>query len=198
MVAFGWSYDELEATRSDLTDSTQRHTNLQQLAHGMEGLTITQSLRYLDVEGGPGSLEEGIQEKRRCSDSDDADRPVKRVRPLHFEEPDISMMTGLSPMPGEQEMSTMMVLSPMPGEQSISTRMQMFEGLDIPIMQPAQTSGADISVMPHQQLITQYPQAYDNWASETLGWKETTWPNTSASGDANGNCQCSRGIRCPL
>jgi hypothetical protein len=148
MAAFGWSYDELEATSSGLTDSIRQYTDLEQLARELKDLTITQCLKYLEVKGGPSS-----KEKRRCSDSGDA-RPVKRVRPLQggepgipgeqemsmtgllpvYEELDITDMTGLLPMPGEQEMSMtgllpvheeldmtdMTGLLPMPGEQEMS------------------------------------------------------------------------------
>ncbi|CZR52105.1 uncharacterized protein PAC_01982 [Phialocephala subalpina] len=179
MVAFGWSYCELEATSSGLTDSIRQHTDLQQLARDAKDLTITQSLRYLEVEGGP------IQKKRRCSDSDDA-RPVKRVRPLQSGEPDISLMTGLSPMPGEQEMPMMTWLLPMPGELEItdmtgllpmpeelpiSTGMQPFQGPGMSTMQPTQTLGQDASMMSNRQLTTECPQTYENWADETQGWK---------------------------
>ncbi|KAF8852963.1 hypothetical protein BDZ45DRAFT_749032 [Acephala macrosclerotiorum] len=44
MVAFGWSYYELEATSSGLTDSIRQHTDLQQLARDTKDLTIAQSL----------------------------------------------------------------------------------------------------------------------------------------------------------
>ena len=120
MVAFGWSYHELETTPSCLALSIRQHTNLQQLAHDMECLTITQRLRYLEVEGGPGSLEDGIQQKRRYSDSDDAVRLAKRARPLqHSEEPDILEMAGLAPMPGEPYILEMAGLAQMPREPEI-------------------------------------------------------------------------------
>ena len=165
VAAVGYSYAELEATCSGLTDSIRQHTNLQQLARDTKDLTITQTLRYLEVKGGPASLD-----KKRCGDSDDA-RPLKRVRPLQSGEPDISLMTGLSPMPGEQEMSMMTGLLQMPEELPISTGMQPFEGLGMSTMQPPQTLGLDASMMSNRQLTTECSQTYENWADETRGWE---------------------------
>ena len=180
MVAFGWSYHELAVTRSELTDYIRLDQDLHQLAHDMERrLAITQPLRCSGMEEGSSALEGRIQEKRQCSDSDNAERPLKRVRLAQsLGEPDISTMIRLSPtpgeldisamiplspMPGELDISAMMWLSPMPEEQEISTRLQPFGELDISMMQPAQTPGLDISVMPYHQPTTQCPQAYENW-----------------------------------
>ena len=75
MEAFGWSYNELAATDSELTKSIQPHKNLKKLAQGMERLTIT--IPLLRVGEGLSASEDGIQEKKRCSDSDNIDRLVK-------------------------------------------------------------------------------------------------------------------------
>ena len=145
MEAFGWSYNELAATDSELTKSIQPHKNLKKLAQGMERLTIT--IPPLGVGEGPGASEDGIQEKRRRSDSDNADRPVKQVRlSQSFEEPDISMMTELSRMPGQLDMSMMMELSPTPGQPDISML-------------------TELSPMPG------YSREYGNWVDESDGWK---------------------------
>jgi hypothetical protein len=122
MVAFGWSYHELQATRSGLTNSIREHTDLQKLARDTKDLKPTQTLRYLEVKGGPAS-EDGIQGKRRCSDSHDA-HPVKRVRPLQSREPDMHgeqemSRTGLLPMHEELDITALTTLLPMPGEQEI-------------------------------------------------------------------------------
>ena len=148
------------------------------------------------MEGGLVSLKDGIQKRRRCSDSDDA-RLAKRVRQSGG--PDTSLMTGLSLMPGEQEMlmmtgllrmpgelemPTMTWLLPMPGELEItdmtgllpmpeelpiSTGMQPFQGPGMSTMQPTQTLGQDASMMLNRQLTTECPQTYENWADETQG-----------------------------
>jgi len=119
MEAFGWSYNELAATDSELMKSIQVHKDLQKLAQGLELLTIT--IPLLGVEEGSGASEDGIEKKRRRSDSDNADRLVKQVRLSHsFEEPDISTMTGLSRMPEELEMSMVTELSPTPGQPDMS------------------------------------------------------------------------------
>jgi hypothetical protein len=110
MAAFGYSYHKLKATRSDLIDSIQANTNLQQLACDTKDLTITQLLRYL--KEGLAFLENRIQKKRRFSDFDNA-RLVKGelniARELEmsmtiYKEVDIRDVTILWPMPREQKM----------------------------------------------------------------------------------------------
>jgi hypothetical protein len=118
VAAVGYSYDELEATESDLMESLRKNTNLQELARDTKDLTITQFLRYL--EAGPASSENRIPKKRRFSDSDDA-RPVKRDGPLQIGESDIAGEQKMSMTVHEElEMEDMTVLWPMPGEQTMS------------------------------------------------------------------------------
>jgi hypothetical protein len=75
MAAFGWSYAALIAINSELTKSIQPHKDLQKLARGIKHLTIT--IPLLRVGEGLSASEDGIQEKKRCSDSDNIDRLVK-------------------------------------------------------------------------------------------------------------------------
>jgi hypothetical protein len=87
------------------------------------------------------------------------------------EELEMSTMTWLSPMPGELEITDMTGLLPMPEELPISTGMQPFEGLGMSTMQPTQTLRLDASMISNRQLTTECPQTYENWAEETQGWK---------------------------
>jgi hypothetical protein len=172
MAAFGWSYVALAATHSELTKSIQPHKDLQKLARGIEHLTI--AIPFL---GGPSASEDEIQEKKRCSDSDNADRPVKQVRlSQSIEEPDISMMTELSRMPGELEMSMMMGLSPTPEQPDMSMMMRLSPTpgqLDMSMMMRlSPTPGQlDMSMMMGLSTMPGYSQEIENWADETHGWK---------------------------
>jgi hypothetical protein len=176
MAAFGWSHDELAATGSELTKSIQPHKDLQKLAQGMERLTIT--IPLLGVGEGPGASEDGIQKKRRRSDSDNADRPVKQVRlSQSFKEPDISMITGLSPTPEQPDMSIMTGLSRMPGELEMPMMMELW----LTPEQPDMSMITELSRMPGEldmsmmmmefSPMPRYSQEYENWANETHGWK---------------------------
>lgn len=172
MVAYGWGYHELAATHSSLTDCLRLYINLDQLAHD-RSCVITQPLKHSATEDPDTS--DRIQNKRRYRS---LDHSVKRLHVSQsLEEPDISTMIGLSPMPGELDISMMIGLSPMPGEPDISAMiglsqmsgepeidavMLLSPTLDISVMQPAQASGLDISVMPHQP-TAQCPQACENW-----------------------------------
>jgi hypothetical protein len=96
MITHGWSYRELVATQSNLTDYIRQYKNLDQLAYEMEA--ITQPLRYsgaVEDSGGPQLAQDF--------------------------EPDISTMIQLSPWLDEQDISAMMRLSPTPGEKDRST-----------------------------------------------------------------------------
>ena len=128
MIPFGWSYDELAATQSELTESIQAHKDLQELAKGIACLTI--KTPSIEMTRGPGASKDRNQGKRRRSDSDNADRQVKQARLSQSfeeldmstmpEEQDMSMLTGLLPMPGEPDMSTLTWLWPLPGEPDMS------------------------------------------------------------------------------
>jgi len=73
-------------------------------------LTIT--IPLLKVREGLSALKDKIQEKKRCSDSDNANCLVKQVRLLQsIKEPDISIITKLLQMLKELEMSIIIALS---------------------------------------------------------------------------------------
>jgi len=130
MIPFGWSYDELAATQSELTESIQAHKDLQEIAKGMACLT-TIKIPSIEVTRRPRASTDRNQGKRRRSDFDNADRQVKQARLSQRleeldmstmpEEQDMSMLTGLLPMPGEPDMSMLTGLLPMPGEPDMST-----------------------------------------------------------------------------
>ena len=115
MIAYGWSYHELADSHTHLVDYLRWYTVLHQLACDMEDFEIAQPLRYSGMEEGSGVSEHRMPNKRPHGSSDDADHQFKRVKPARiFEEPEISKMTGLAPVPWEPGVAMMAKLVPAP------------------------------------------------------------------------------------
>jgi len=176
MIPFGWSYDELAATQSELTESIQAHKDLQELAKGIACLTI--KTPSIEMTRGPGASKDRNQGKRRRSDSDNADRQVKQARLSQSfeeldmstmpEEQDMSMLTGLLPMPGEPDMSMLTRLLPMPGEpyMSMLTRLLPMPG------EPDMSTLTWLGPMPGEpdmSMLVDLSSTYGNQADETHG-----------------------------
>lgn len=92
MIAYGWSYDDLAATHSDLTDCLRRYKDLGRQAHDRyDSFAIIRPLSGMGE--GSSTSGDGLPNKRRYEGSNNTEHSVKRVQlgqPL--EERDISRM----------------------------------------------------------------------------------------------------------
>lgn len=136
MIAYGWSYDDLVATHSDLTDCLRRYKDFDRLARDRhDRLAITRPLSGMGE--GSGASGDGLPNKRRYEGSDNTEHSVKRVQlgqPL--EERDISRMMQQAETFGYIDIATIM------------QEAQPFSQFDISMaMQPVQNSGLLISEM---------------------------------------------------
>ncbi|KAH8595123.1 hypothetical protein B0O99DRAFT_594723 [Bisporella sp. PMI_857] len=161
MVAYGWSYSELAATSSELTECIRRHINLDQLLHKSGGsLTIAQPLNPRSE--GSSNLKDESQTKRRHAGSDRTEHLSKRVRIVQeVEGLDISMM-----MQQAQSFDALDIAS-------VMRPVRSFEQLDISMeMQPVQNFGPDISEMmqPVQNFESGYIRDYTDTDISRFGY----------------------------
>jgi len=129
MIAYGWSYGDLAATYSDLTNCLRQYIDLDRLAYDRHNsLAITRSL--LGMGECSDASEDGLPNKRRYGGSDNANHPFKQVWLAQaFEERDISTIMQKAQPLGQFDIS--MAMQPAQNSGLLISK----------VMQPAQIFG---------------------------------------------------------